>query len=76
LEEWRADEILPGDCRVGIEGGSSVGEMALLALELGESIQEFEGRPREQQDWLLATRRIKAKISAIKMAESREKARK
>ncbi len=47
-----------------------MGEAALVAWELRESLPEFEARPHEQQDWLMATFRIRRKLDAVALAES------
>jgi len=41
-------------------------ERALAAWELGESLPEFEDRPMEQQDWLLAAWRTRSKLDRIR----------
>jgi hypothetical protein len=44
-------------------------EKAQVAWDMRESLPEFEDRPIEQQNWLLATWRSKAKIAAIEAVE-------
>jgi len=58
---------LPAALRVrGLRGGTPMLERALCAWELGESLPEFEDRPMEQQDWLLATWRTRSKLDRIR----------
>ena len=51
-----------------------MGEAALTAWDVGQSLPEFERRPAEEQNWLMATRRIRQKMDAIALAEALDKA--
>ena len=45
-------------------------EAALTAWDVGQSLPEFERRPAEEQNWLMATRRVKQKLDAVALAEA------
>ena len=51
-----------------MSGGTQIGEAALTAWEMGQTLPEFEDRPIEQQYWAMATRRIKIKAAAVDIA--------
>ena len=62
---------LPGKLRVrGLGGGNATWERARVAWDLGESLPEFEDRPLEQQDWLLATWRTMKKLERIQAIDA------
>ena len=42
----------------------------MVAWDLGESLPEFEDRPQEQQDWLLATWRMMKKLERIQAIDA------
>jgi len=50
-----------------LKGGTETWERASCAWDSkGESLPEFEARPQEQQDWLLAVWRTRAKLDRIR----------
>ena len=51
--------------RSPVKGGNILWEKAQVAWEMRQSLPEFEARDQEEQDWLLAVWRTKAKISTI-----------
>jgi hypothetical protein len=58
---------LPGKLLVrGLAGGTNTWE----AWDLRESLPEFEDRPQEQQDWLLATWRTMKKLERIQAIDA------
>jgi len=62
---------LPGKLRVrGLAGGNSTWERAKVAWDLHESLPEFEDRPQEQQDWLMATWRTMKKLERIQAIDA------
>ena len=68
LADWEVNDILPAKLRSALKGGTQIGEAALTAWELGQTLPEFEDRPIEQQYWAIAARRIKIKASAVDLA--------
>jgi hypothetical protein len=68
LADWEVTDILPAKMRSALAGGTQIGEAALTAWELGQTLPEFEERPIEQQYWAIAARRIKIKAAAVDLA--------
>jgi len=68
---------LPGELRIrGLSGGTPTWERASCAWDLrGESLPEFEERPEDQQDWLLATWRTKRKLDRIRLIDDWERSK-
>ena len=66
---------LPADLKVrGLRGGTETLERALCAWEVGESLPEFEDRPQDEQDWLLAVWRTRAKLDRCRAIDAHQKA--
>ena len=62
---------LPGKLRIGgLAGGNETWERARVAWDVGESLPEFEDRPQEQQDWLIATWRTMKKLERIQAIDA------
>jgi hypothetical protein len=65
---------LPGDLRIrGLKGGTATLERALCAWELRQSLPEFEARPEDEQDWLLAVYRTRTKLDRVKAIDARDR---
>jgi len=62
---------LPGKLTIsGLTGGTATWERARVAWEIGESLPEFEDRPDEQQNWLIATWRTLRKLDRIQAIDA------
>ena len=75
LADWTTDAILPHELRSSVRGGSEVAEPALVAHDLGLTLPAFERLPGDEQEWAIATHRIKAKLKAIDVRESHDRVR-
>jgi hypothetical protein len=47
----------------------------MCAWDVGQSLPEFEARPQDQQDWLLAIWRTKGKLDRIRAIDARKPGR-